>query len=133
MTASLCGLHQWIPEDNFLRTDFNADFEKIDTALHAAQGTADGKTSIVVGCYYGNDEMHRYIDLGARPKAVYLERVFTHQDHPDDSGLAVDGMYSGSLESFPKVAVTDTGFEVGKNSQASTNNSGSIYNYIAFF
>lgn len=27
------GLHQWEPEDNFLRTDFNADFAKMDTAL----------------------------------------------------------------------------------------------------
>lgn len=27
------GLHQWVPEDKFLRTDFNEDFSKIDTAL----------------------------------------------------------------------------------------------------
>ena len=26
-------LHQWDPEDNFLRTDFNTDLSKIDTAL----------------------------------------------------------------------------------------------------
>lgn len=26
-------LHQWDPEDNFLRTDFNEDLSKIDTAL----------------------------------------------------------------------------------------------------
>ena len=26
-------LHQWAPEDNFLRTDFNTDFAKIDAAL----------------------------------------------------------------------------------------------------
>ena len=25
-------LHQWVPEDNFLRTDFNQDFQKIDAA-----------------------------------------------------------------------------------------------------
>ena len=23
-------LHQWVPEDDFLRTDFNTDFQKID-------------------------------------------------------------------------------------------------------
>ena len=27
-------LHQWEPEDSFLRTDFNEDHEKIDTALN---------------------------------------------------------------------------------------------------
>ena len=26
-------LHQWVPEDDFLRTDFNEDFAKIDAAL----------------------------------------------------------------------------------------------------
>lgn len=26
-------LHQWVPEDDFLRTDFNTDFAKIDAAL----------------------------------------------------------------------------------------------------
>ena len=31
------GLHQWVPEDDFLRTDFNENFEKLDTALHAAE------------------------------------------------------------------------------------------------
>ncbi|MGN8967493.1 hypothetical protein [Intestinimonas sp. HCP28S3_D6] len=32
------GLHQWAPEDKFLRTDFNEDFSKLDTALKAAEG-----------------------------------------------------------------------------------------------
>ena len=27
-------LHQWEPSDDFLRTDFNDDFKKIDTAIH---------------------------------------------------------------------------------------------------
>lgn len=31
------GLHQWVPEDDFLRTDFNENFEKLDTALHTAE------------------------------------------------------------------------------------------------
>ncbi len=33
-------LHQWEPTDNFLRTDFNQDFEKIDTALGEAESQA---------------------------------------------------------------------------------------------
>lgn len=34
------GLHQWVPEDKFLRTDFNEDFSKIDTELKAAADKA---------------------------------------------------------------------------------------------
>lgn len=43
-------LHQWEPTDDFLRTDFNTDLEKIDTALH----TTDAKVpALTVGTYSG--------------------------------------------------------------------------------
>ena len=32
-------LHQWEPEDSFLRTDFNEDFAKIDGALGGRQNS----------------------------------------------------------------------------------------------
>lgn len=35
------GLHQWVPEDNFLRTDFNEDFLLIDSAVHGVQTALD--------------------------------------------------------------------------------------------
>ena len=38
-------LHQWVPEDDFLRTDFNTDFQKIDAALAALSTLAVGKAS----------------------------------------------------------------------------------------
>lgn len=31
------GLHQWVPEDNFLRSDFNTDFQKIDSAIKTTE------------------------------------------------------------------------------------------------
>ena len=37
------GLHQWEPGDNFLRTDFNQDFAKIDTAIKALETATDAK------------------------------------------------------------------------------------------
>lgn len=37
------GLHQWVPEDDFLRTDFNTDFQKIDTALNTVEETLRGE------------------------------------------------------------------------------------------
>lgn len=46
-------LHQWVPEDNFLRTDFNEDFEKIDTAIKSTetglQARVDGETARLNG------------------------------------------------------------------------------------
>ena len=35
------GLHQWVPEDDFLRTDFNQDFAKIDAALKQIADAAE--------------------------------------------------------------------------------------------
>ncbi|NCE65299.1 hypothetical protein D1159_12095 [Pseudoflavonifractor sp. 524-17] len=32
-----CGLHQWVGTDKFLRSDFNGDFAKIDTAIGGIQ------------------------------------------------------------------------------------------------
>ena len=42
------GLHQWEPGDDFLRTDFNADFQKIDTAI-----AGRGDCRICNGSYVG--------------------------------------------------------------------------------
>ncbi len=39
-------LHQWEPEDNFLRTDFNEDFRVLDKALAL-------KPEILSGSYTG--------------------------------------------------------------------------------
>ena len=35
------GLHQWVPEDDFLRTDFNEDFAKIDAAIKGVETAAN--------------------------------------------------------------------------------------------
>ena len=48
------GLHQWESSDDFLRTDFNQDLSKIDTAIKEAKDLADGKISCVTGEYTGN-------------------------------------------------------------------------------
>ena len=74
-------LHQWEPEDSFLRTDFNEDFAKIDGALggKAEQSAVDtlaeqvaGKSELVTGSYTGDGEASRTIELGFSPKAVLL-------------------------------------------------------------
>ena len=65
------GLHQWAPEDNFLRTDFNMDLQKIDTALRAVQEAAGEKSYFVSGNYVG-DGGTKTVELGFQPRALVL-------------------------------------------------------------
>ena len=58
-------LHQWEPEDPFLRTDFNEDLEKIDTALGAIP-------RIVSGAYIGDGAASRTIKLDFTHRMVYV-------------------------------------------------------------
>ena len=84
-------LHQWVPEDNFLRTDFNQDFQRIDTAIKGVEtgadaklaqkadktaltslaATVDGKAEIVTGSYTGSGGT-KTVSLGFRPKLVVV-------------------------------------------------------------
>ena len=105
------GLHQWAPEDNFLRTDFNQDLEKIDTALgqkaegstvDALENQVEKKAELVIGSYTGNGAS-QVIELGFRPSFVHTG----------------DGIYFTSANaqySSQFCGITDTGFSVSWNS-----------------
>ena len=81
-------LHQWEPTDDFLRTDFNTDLEKIDDALGE-------KSGIVTGSYTGNDAESQSISLGFHPQAVLVL---------ENTGLAGTGggTYEGEGLTKPK-------------------------------
>jgi len=108
-------LNQWAAEDRIIREEFNADNQKIETALTSIQATAakvstkaDTSTlnskiatvnsqistveakipKIVTGTYIGDDAEKRTISLGFTPKAVYVCR---------DSGLTYSPSSSGSV------------------------------------
>ena len=87
-------LHQWVPGDNFLRTDFNTDFQKIDAAVKGVETAAntalalkadkteltqacgaldEAKCETLTGSYTGNGANTRTIDLGCAPKAVFID------------------------------------------------------------
>ena len=59
-TSEHLGLHLWEPTDQVLRTEFNQNWTKIDTAVNAAQETAEAAQSAaeqrpyVIGSYTGN-------------------------------------------------------------------------------
>ena len=60
-------LHKWEPGDDFLREEFNENFEKLDEA------TA-GKVGAVFGTYTGDGAATRHIELGFQPAGIILMR-----------------------------------------------------------
>ena len=140
------GLHQWEPADDFLRTDFNTDFAKIDAGMRAAQSaadgaqsaastaqsTADGKSGIVTGSYTGNDAESRTISLGFQPKAVLVERRDgVRYSNATVAGLALAGKPAYTSSGDGGVTVTSNGFTVSRKNFTTTNESGITFYYLA--
>ena len=102
------GLHQWVSGDDFLRTDFNTDFQKLDNAL---AGLEAGKTKAVWGQYTGDGASSRLISLGFTPALVVVtnqEGLITQSSYVY-GGIAVTGSASSGVE------IAENGFLV-KNS-----------------
>ena len=98
-------LHQWEPEDPFLRTDFNDDFKKIDTALGRIP-------QIVVGTYAGTENVltPTTVNLGFRPSLVIITQVNAWE--PTRSiMLSTDNPLMHNNKALAEI--TDTGFLVG--------------------
>ena len=103
-------LHQWEPADFFLRTDFNADFAKLDAALAGKAGLADlaEKLGAVTGSYTGDGSAGRTISLGFAPIAVFLR-----EDEDSGAILAVqNGAVMDERGSETMLAVSGQGFQV---------------------
>lgn len=119
-------LNQYLPQDNFLRTDFNGDNAKIDAAL---AGLNASKAEVFFGTYAGNDStssgVAQHIELGFSPKAILV----TTDNY-------IYGGYCGMFgKGFPTKhangVVTDTGFAVKNTYNTSFNSKGMIYFYMA--
>ena len=123
-------LHQWAASDDFLRTDFNADFGIIDGAL----GTlAADKIECVTGTYEGSGQDNRLIDLGRTPSAVILcdENSNMRDGSYTYGGIAMQGLPTLGL------SVTEGGFTVRQSENLYCNYIGPygsrIYNSIVIF
>lgn len=72
-------LHQWEPEDPFLRTDFNEDLEKIDSALGGL-----GNCRIVAGSYVGTGEFGpehpNQLTFDFKPLVIFID-IHTTDDY----------------------------------------------------
>lgn len=150
-------LHQWEASDSFLRTDFNADFAKIDAAIQAVEAAANtalaGKASLealsavqalaaarpqmAAGTYTGDGSEGRLINLGLRPKVLILAQGTTA------AVMLVDGGPVPDSKGVHTIALDDQGFQVtfSTYNQGSTvyqhkpitNLSGGIYAYLALY
>ena len=146
-------LNQYEPQDNFLRTDFNADNQKIDTALKALGDKTDTKAdqtaldqtnnavfmaTVVSGHYEGDYQSgvspyYRVVELGFRPRAVLVMPAVHHSysDYAASIFLTVEGADTNAL------TITDTGFRVGpelnqKDKTTSDAYPWSPYRYLAW-
>ena len=115
-------LHQWEPEDHFLRTDFNADFLKIDTALKEKSGS-------VLGTYTGDGTTNRVIDFGQEVALIIVQGKGWRSNSFNDIGFAAgEGCSAGVSSGSTAFTHTGTGIQL---ESAYFNNSGSTYSYIA--
>lgn len=129
------GLHLWEPTDQVLRTEFNQNWTKIDTAVNAAQETAEAAQSAaeqrpyVIGSYTGNGGTQS-ITLGFQPSFV----IITAQpaNSRDTAFIAI----SGGSEAASTLSFTETGFTVmvtptSYETYPLTNQNGTFYHYLA--
>ena len=146
-TSQNLGLHLWEPTDQVLRTEFNQNWQKIDTAVNAAQETAEaaqtaanavsnaytpGNKPFKVGSYSGNGSTQT-IELGFKPSLVI---IYQEVGAYTDGELGGDHfMISTGLNYPDKVSFTSTGFKVGVSSSIPyprVNGSPFSYLYVAF-
>ena len=134
-TSEHLGLHLWEPTDQVLRTEFNQNWTKIDTAVNAAQETAEAAQSAaeqrpyVIGSYTGNGGTQS-ITLGFQPSFV----IITAQpaNSRDTAFIAI----SGGSEAASTLSFTETGFTVmvaptPYETYPLTNQNGTFYHYWA--
>lgn len=125
-------LHQWASTDDFLRTDFNTDLEKIDTAL----GTIP---RVLAGAYTGNGAETQVIDCGFTPVAVYTSK---YNGDTGSAGLANNQGVGGlSVTGHPvepargvnayAVLIVEQGFQVANRTPCRSNDNGETYHFLA--
>ena len=150
------GLHQWVPEDNFLRMDFNEDFQKIDTALaemesskadsgststqissiNSAISDLEARDRVMVGMYTGDGKATKDIELGLSPKAVLVESP--HGMRSGSGTGSYGGMATGQQNCHNGIHVIIStyydGFQVWQESgYAQLNVQNQIYRYLVVY
>lgn len=121
-------LNQWEESDRVLMEDFNADNQKIETAL----GTIP---LVAFGSYNGDGTETRTFHVGFYPKVVLLECTYGQgSGSPIRRGLATrsSGVYNENMPDTAVLSLTSTGFQVRQiDNRSNLNMVNYTYNYIA--
>jgi len=138
-------LHQWEPQDPFLRTDFNADLSKIDTTLFQlfSQKYGEDKKVFTCGSYVGNgSKQQQEVTLSFQPSLLYLFNR-NPEDNQNIYGFALGtGEVQCAFERSGLLWVRDeifymipSGFQINGDAFAQDygfNTLGVTYQYVAF-
>lgn len=128
-------LHQWAPEDPFLRQDFNQDFQKIDTAVQQLRMSPSG----VRGTYVGNGTSVT-VNLGFRPSFLYIRSTYKSSTDSSDTIFALGG--DGCMSEVVKLSINQVysyctfqqnGFTISDRRSGGLNVSGATYIFFAFY
>ena len=120
-------LHSWLPADDFLRTEINENFTKLDTALSGL---------LSAGAYTGDGRGQRTVSLGFTPRAVLVmsQDGSTRNYYGNNGGLALSSA-PVLLGSVQVVSIVEGGFRVVSTTSGSqsvtTNGSNMVYHYLA--
>ena len=136
------GLHLWEPTDQVLRTEFNQNWTKIDTAVGEVQSTAEAVADAftpdnmpyVTGTYTGDGSTtNRTINLGFKPKFVIITGSSRSTTAASEQILRF-ALVGPSGASTTLAGLTNTGFSVTNSGfqYPQLNVNGNVYAYIAF-
>jgi len=117
-------LHRWEPRDEVLRTEFNENFQLLDTAAR-----------IVVGTYVGDGAESRHIELGFQPQAVLVmswKGVAGQASATGYGGLAVGNARVEQTATIPVLEIEATGFKVYQSKSSSTDSAASNRNSYSY-
>ena len=103
------GLHVWEPGDDFLREEFNENFELLDQGIWKNKFVSGSYSGLWVG-NSGTGTEAQDIELGFRPRVVLLMANLSATNNNQISmiALAIDGVKTDGF------LFSDTGFRVSR-------------------
>lgn len=115
-------LHSWEATDDFLRSEFNENFTKLDEAAR-----------IIVGAYVGDNEDSRTIHLGFTPRAVLVVSDEGQMGSSASSTRCMGGLATPGMPTLNGLLrVITGGFEIeSRSAYVSTNSLSHTYCYLA--
>ena len=97
------GLHQWVPEDDFLRTDFNTDFALIDAALAGLAAADSAQTSALAAA---KTELQGSITSGDNNLSLALSQAQTALQNAITSGDNAQAAALSQAQAALQAAIT---------------------------